>query len=409
MSNFTYSARDKNGTLTTGTVEALDQPAAVASLIDKGLSPLLVKPQTAGKGLNMKLDLKFLTKHSKVKAMDKVVFSRQFATMINAGVPISQSLYILSQQSESAKLKEVAKDLGKKVEGGSTLAKALADHPDVFSPVYINIVKAGESGGILDQVLDRLATQQEKDAEIVGKVKAAMVYPSVITGVTIAAFIFLMTAIVPKLAVVFESLGSELPVYTKVMLAISQALTRYGIFLGAGLAVGVFLLRRFIKTPAGKRIFDTFLLKLPIIGKILAKVNIARFARTFASLMSSGLGIVESLTITSASLSNSVFQTELLQVAGQVKNGKSMAASLKETKHFPGMVTQMAAVGEETGQVDTVLTKVAEFYEKEVDRVIASLTSVIEPILILVLGVMVGAVVISVFGPISNLTESIQS
>lgn len=410
MSNFTYTARDKAGALQTGTIVAMDRPSAASSLMERGLSPVLIKEVGGGKGLNLSLNLDFLKVGQKVKTVDKVMFSRQFATMINAGVPIAQSLAILSQQSESAKLKAVSTDLGKKVEGGGTLAKALGDHPDVFPLVYVNMVKAGEAGGILDQVMDRLATQQEKDAEIVGKVRSAMIYPGVITSVTIGAFVFLMTVIVPKLAVVFESLGSKLPIYTLIMLSISKTLTSYGLFIGIGIAATVFFLRRLIKTsPAAKRVFDGTLLKAPILGPIIVKVNVARFARTFGSLMSSGLGIVDSLTITSSALNNSLFRDDLVAVAASVKNGKSMAASLKEHKRFPAMVTQMAAVGEETGQVDTILLKVAEFYEKEVDTVVASVASIIEPVLIIVLGVMVGAVVISVFGPISNLSQSIQS
>ncbi|HVE81132.1 MAG TPA: type II secretion system F family protein [Candidatus Dormibacteraeota bacterium] len=404
MATFAYTAKDKKGELKKGTLIAADQSSAAANLIDKGLTPILVKEEVAktASGLNLRLPF-----GSRIKLVEKVIFSRQFATMINAGVPIVQSLAILEKQTTSRKFKAAIGDTAKKVEGGSTLSAALAAHPDVFSPVYVNMVKAGESGGLLDQVLDRLATQQEKDAEIVGKVRGAMIYPAVITSVTVAAFFFLMVVIVPKLSAIFEGLGGELPIYTKIMLLISSSLINYGLFLLAGLVVMVVLFIRFVRTPSGKRVFDRFLLRLPIFGQIIVKVNIARFARTFGSLMSSGLSVLDALQSTATALNNTVFQDGLKEVAKEVKAGKPISETIAKNEVFPPIVAQMLAVGEETGQLDSILIKLAEFYEKEVDAVIAGLTSIIEPILILVLGGMVGFIVISVFGPLSSLNEAI--
>jgi type IV pilus assembly protein PilC len=404
MATFTYTARDKTGAIKKGDVSAADQPGAAASLIDKGLTPILIKNR-GKKGAGFSLSRLPFT--NRIKLTDKVIFSRQFATMINAGVPITQSLSILQTQTSSKHFKEALADAAKRVEGGSTLSAALAEHPDIFSDIYINMVKAGESGGMLDQVLDRLALQQEKDAEIVAKVKSAMIYPSIISLVTIGAFVFLMTVIVPKLAVIFEGLGSELPIYTKIMLAISHALTHYGVFILGGVVAAGIAFTRFIRTRNGKRIVDRILVKMPIFGPIIVKVNVARFARTFGSLMSSGISVLEALNATATALGNTVFQDALHEVAREVKAGKSISEPLKRMSVFPPIVPQMIAVGEETGQLDQVSVKLAGFYEKEVDTVVAGLTSVIEPLLMIVLGTMVGFIVISVFGPLSSLSNSV--
>ena len=407
MATFAYTARDKTGAITKGSLFALDRAAAVANLSEKQLVPILLNEELSGgkKGLaGFPLKLKF---KQKVKLTEKVVFSRQFATMINAGVPITKSLAILKDQTESKKLQSVIADLAKRVEGGSTLANALAEHADVFSPVYINMVRAGEAGGILDQVLERLAVQQEKDAEIVGKVKGAMIYPGVLTSVTIGAFFFLMTVIVPKLAAVFEGLGVKLPIYTVIMLGTSKILVKYGILIILGVIVGIVALTRYVKTKAGKRQMDQFLYRAPIFGKIVRKVNIARFARTFGSMMSSGIAVLEALDTTAAAVGNTVFKERLAGISAEVKNGKSIAEPLRRAPEFPPIVSQMVAVGEETGQLDTILIKVAEFYEKEVDSIIGGITSIIEPILIIVIGLMIGFIIVSVFGPLSALSTAI--
>jgi type IV pilus assembly protein PilC len=403
MGHFSYSARNKSGAIEKGSVFAPDRAAAAAGLVEKGLTPILVKEAPAAKqagGLLSKFS-------AKVSLQDKVIFSRQFATMINAGVPITQSLNILRQQSTSKKLQKVVAEVAKQVEGGGTLAAALGEHPDVFSPIYVNMVKAGETGGILDQVLDRLATQQEKDAEIISKVKSAMIYPGVVTTATVAAFFFLMTVIVPKLGAIFANVGGTLPVYTEVMLKISNFMTHEWYVLIGGAVVVAVVFVRWRKTAKGKHTVDALLLKSPVFGPILVKMSVARFARTFGSLMASGISVLEAINSTRLAMSNSVYQEELAAVAEKVKNGHSMSEQLRESKNFPAIVGQMLAVGEETGQMDVILLKLAEFYEKEVDTTVAGLTSVIEPILIVVLGTMVGFVVISVFGPLSNIDSQV--
>ncbi len=407
MGQFSYSARDKTGAIKKGTLFAADRPAATAILTTKELTPILVKEVVEKKSGGLKGALGGLSLGAKVKTSDKVIFSRQFATMINAGVPIVQSLNILRQQSESKKLKETVAAVAKQVEGGSTLANALAAYPDVFNEIYVNMVKAGELGGILDQVLDRLATQQEKDAAIVSKVKSAMIYPGVITTATVGAFFFLMTVIVPGLASIFDSLGSSLPIYTRILLAISKFMVHsWYIILGVAFGLGVAFVR-WRKTTSGRRIIDRVMLKLPILGPILVKVNVARFARTFGSLMASGISVLDAINSTRSALGSTVYKDELEIVAQKVKNGRPMSEQIRESKNFPAIVGQMLSVGEETGQMDTILLKLADFYEGEVDTVVAGITSIIEPILIIVLGGMVGFIVISVFGPISNLSSSV--
>ena len=404
MGQFSYSARDKTGAIVRGNTFAADRPAVAASLSQKGLTPILVKEVAVkAEGKASILGGMF----DRVSLQDKVIFSRQFATMINAGVPIVQSLNILQEQSESKKLKATVAAVGKQVEGGSTLASALAAHPEVFDAIYVNMVKAGEAGGILDQVLERLATQQEKDAEVVSKVRSAMIYPLVITTATVGAFIFLMTVIVPKLSSIFENAGAELPVYTKIMLAISGFMVNYWWGVIGGIVGAVIFFMRWQKTTTGKRAIDRIMLKAPIFGPILVKVNVARFARTFGSLMASGISVLDAINSTKTALGSTVYQDELAEVAVKVKNGRPMSEHIRASKHFPAIVGQMLSVGEETGQMDTILLKLAEFYEKEVDTVVSGITSIIEPILIIVLGGMVGFIVISVFGPISSIGTSV--
>lgn len=403
MASFTYTAKDKQGAIHKGSLVAADRSGAASNLIERGLTPILVKEQLH-KSNSLNLSLPWA---NRVKIKDKVVFSRQFATMINAGIPITQSLAILQQQTENSILKKALGDITKRVEGGEALSAAMSNHPKIFSDIYVNLVKAGEAGGMLDQILERLAVQQEKDAELLGKVRGAMIYPAVITTVTIGVFVFLMVAIVPNLANIFEGLGSELPWYTKLMMSISSTLTSYGLYiLAAAVAAGIAGFR-FVKTPHGKRILDRMLLKMPVFGNIIIKVNVARFSRTFGSLMSAGISVIDALNITASALGSTVFQDNLHEVARKVKAGKTVSEPLKNMAVFPPVVSQMMAVGEETGKLDEVLIKLADFYEKEVDATVSAIASIIEPFLILALGGMVGFIVISVFGPLSELGNAI--
>ncbi len=406
MATFSYTARDRSGTIQKGSLVATDQTAAAANLLERNLVPILIKLQqakTAGGGLSLgKIRL-----GGRVKLTDKVIFSRQFATMINAGVPITQALVILGAQTSNKHFQEIIADAAKQVEGGATLSSALSAHQDVFSPVYINMIKAGEAGGLLDEVLERLAIQQEKDAEVVGKVKSAMIYPGILMSVTVGAFIFLMTYLVPRMSVIFDGLGIALPWYSKLMLFMSASMVHYGLFILGGLVAAGIIGYRYTRSPGGKKLLDTLLIRAPIFGPIIVKVNVARFARTFGSLMASGLSVLEALNTTADGLGNSVFRTSLHKVAEEVKAGKPIAEPLKTMSIFPPIVNQMVAVGEETGKLDEILLKLASFYEREVDTVVAGITSIIEPILIVSLGGIVGFIVIGVYGPLSALNSAV--
>lgn len=404
MPDFTYTAKTSSDSLQKGTVTAKNKATAIESLKQKGLHPLIIKP-VAKTGVQM--DIKLPGSNS-VKAKELVVFTRQFATMISAGVPILRALSTLKEQTESAALKIALEQIASDVEGGSSLTEALSKHPKIFSEIYINMVNAGEEGGILDEILNRLAYQVEKDNSIKTKFKSAMIYPAVVSIVAVVAVIFLMVGVIPKLTAILVESGGELPPQTKLVILISDMLlTKWPIIIGV-LATGLFLFRRWVKTSSGRRKFHKLLLKLPIFGKITLKVNVARFARTFSSLLGAGVSVNESLETTAGALSNVVIKEALLDASKKIRNGNTVADSLAESNVLPGIIIQMTAVGEETGQLDSVLNKVASFYEEEVDAVIDSLASIIEPILIVSLGVVVGFIVASVLGPITALQGSIQ-
>ena len=402
MPSFSYTARTASSSIQRGTIVAANRASAIKSLTDKHLSPILVKDTQVKRNLKS-LKIPFLK--PKVKAKDLVIMTRQLATMVNAGVPILQSLQTLQEQTESVTLKGILSKVNSNVEDGGTLSDALAEHPDAFSLVYVNMVKAGEAGGILDKILDRLAFQVEKDSDIKSKVKGAMIYPSVIIVVTFAAFIFLMTGIVPKLKSIFDEFGGELPVYTKALLAVSQALLDYGWLLAIIAICAGFGLYKYAKTKKGKHLWHKLLLKMPIFGLIIVKVNIARFARTFSSLAGAGVSVLDGLKITAHALNNVIISDGIEAGVIKVREGQPVSAALDQAGIFPPIVSRMTAVGEETGQVDKVLEKVAEFYEKEVDRVVANLTSILEPLIIIMMGGVVGLIIASVFGPLSNLSN----
>jgi len=418
---FTYKATTKEGRTITGTAEAASRPALLALLRKQGLHPLLVEPKKA-----KLLGSSLFGPKRKVKLSDLVIFTRQLSTMISAGVPLARSLAALQDDSGNPYMREVLNGVAKEVEGGIPLGDAFAKYPRVFSDVYVNMVRAGEEGGILDEILKRLASQVEQDASIRKKIKSAMMYPIVILTVTIIAFFGIMLFIVPHLAVILTSLGgpnAKLPVYTRVLLSFSNFCSKPTIlghlsipiisklpnlilFLIIFGVAAVYVIR-YIRTDTGKYRFHALLLRTPIVKTIVLKVAIARFSRTFASLMGAGVSVLDALDVTGAALGNKVIETELQAAAEEVKNGKQLSEPLSQSKHFPPIVAQMLLVGEETGQIDTVLVKIADFYEEEVTVLIDGLAAVIEPIMIIFLGAGVGLIAASVMGPIANLSKNI--
>lgn len=403
MATFSYTATNEKDQTIKATIQADTRGEALTALRKQKLRVVSLEE------VHRKGEIKF---GSKVKSKDLVIFTRQLATLVNAGVPLVRSLSTLQAQSESKALKQQLDQVVNKVEGGNSLGDALAEHPKTFSSIYINMVRAGEEGGILDEVLKRLALQQEKDASIRAKVKSAMTYPAAISVITVVAFIFLMTSVMPKLGNIIRNIGGEdatLPIYTEILLKISDVMVSPAFIIGAGIGVpvAVILFRKYIQTPKGRYQWHSLLLKIPIVKTLITKVAIARFARIFSSLMGAGVSILQAINTTAGSIGNAVIEKELLDSAKAIQGGEQLSTRLENSKIFPPLVSQMLAVGEETGQTDQILVKVAEFYEEEVDTFVGALASIIEPVMIVVLGSLVGVIAASVFGPLSNLSSQI--
>ena len=407
MGIFEYKAVNREGTAVAGTVEAETKAKASEKLVKQGYRPLTLKQQRTGFDPN---NIRIPGFTNKVKTKDMVIFTRQLSTMINAGVPLVRAMNTLKQQTSNEYFKEVLLEVSKDVEGGLSLGDSMAKHPKVFSPIYVNMVKAGETGGILDEILKKLALQQEKDAAIKHKLKSAMSYPIVLIVIMTIAFFALTIFVIPSIGKMITDLSdgkAELPIYTKVMLGFSEFMVSYWWVLIIGAVVGIYLFRRWIKTPKGKYAFHKTLLKIPVLKDVITKVAIARFSRIFASLMSSGVPVTESIEVTANAIGNKVIEAELKNASKEVVNGKQLSEPLAASSIFPPIVSQMLAIGEETGQTDTILLKVADFYEEEVDAVVDSLAAIIEPIMILVMGALVGLIAASVIGPISSLSQNL--
>ncbi len=407
MPKFTYTALNAQNKTVNGTVEASDRNTAADLLGKQSLRPIGLKEESGkgGGGIN----LPFLK--PKVKSKDLVIFTRQLSTMVSAGVPLLRALNTLGQQSESVRLREILSGVNKEVQGGTSLGDAFGKYPEVFSDIYVNMVRAGEAGGILEDILKRLALQQEKSDSIRKKVKGAMTYPMVLLTITLGAFLGLMIFVVPTIGKIIKDLGgpdAEMPAITQVMLNISGFLTNQWWLLIIIVIGGVMAFRRYRKTPNGKRVIGGLILKAPAVGVIVQKLAVARFARTFASLMGAGVSVLEALRVSGGAVGNVVYKEALDDAANQVKNGKQLSTVLGGSPLFPQIVSQMLAVGEETGQTDTILIKVAEFYEEEVDTMIGSISSIIEPVMIVIMGSMVGLIAASVMGPISSLSQNIK-
>lgn len=418
---FTYTAV-KDGKTIQGSAEASDREALIATLSKQGAKPVVIKTDGAKDSAKKA--------RGRVKLRDLVIFTRQLSTMVSAGVPLVRSLATLQDQAESKNFKKIIATITKDVEGGMSLGDAFAKHPQVFSEIYINMVRAGEAGGILDEILKRLAAQVEQDSSMRKKIKGAMTYPIVILGITFIAFFGIMIGVMPKIGKILLDLGgpdAKLPIYTQVLLNISNFLIDHSIirsipligslplvgmvpnmlFIVALFVVGIIYLKRYIGTPSGRYKFHALLLRTPVLSPIIVKIAVARFARTFASLMGAGVNVLDALEVTGGAIGNKVIEAELKEAAKAVRNGKQLSEPLSQSKHFPSIVSQMLAVGEETGQIDTILIKVADFYEEEVQTVIDSLSSIIEPLMIVVLGSIVGVIAASVMGPIANLSKNI--
>ena len=409
MANFSYIAIDLKGKTIEGIIDAQDRTTAIDNLTKQSLRPVSIKEVKSKEVKNHKI-ISFGGK--KIKTDQLVIFTRQLSTMIGAGVPLLRALNALSNNlPEKMVLKQILNSIIHDVEGGRNLGDSLAKFPEVFNDVYVNMVRAGEAAGILDEILNRLASQQEKSTAMRKKIKSAMAYPVVLLFITVAAFFGLMIFIVPQIGEIVTDLGgegAEMPAITTAMLGISDFIVMYWYVILIALGAIVFALMAYIKTTNGRFQFHSILLKLPIINTIIIKISIAHFARTFSALMEAGVAVLEAIDVTSRAVGNAVYEKALVEAEAQVKNGKNLSTIISSNPIFPSIVSQMLAVGEETGQTGTVLLKVADFYEEEVDASIAGLSSIIEPAMIVVMGGMVGLIAASVMLPIAGLSQTIQ-
>jgi type IV pilus assembly protein PilC len=336
------------------------------------------------------------------------IFTRQFSTMIDAGLPLVQCLNILSEQSESKNLRDVTGRVARSVEQGSTLAEALRRNPRTFDDLFVNLVEVGETGGILDTVFQRLAAYIEKAAALKRKVKSAMIYPASIMGVAGMVVVFMLTFVIPTFTKMFKDLGAELPLPTQIVVWLSDFMRSYILLIVAGVVGCFFALRAYYRSDKGRSIIDALLLKLPVIGTLIRKVAVARFTRTLGTLVSSGVPILEGLRITARTAGNKVVEKAVMQCRAAVTAGKTLAEPLKASGVFPPMVIQMISVGEQTGALDAMLSKIADFYDDEVDTAVGALTALLEPVMIVVLGVVIGGLVVAMYLPIFKLVTLVK-
>lgn len=407
MAKFSYVAIDASNTPYQGSMEAMDKMTIVNALSEKGLRPLSITE--SGQRKKGDIPLPSFLRSNKMKSDELVMFTRQLSAMVSAGVPLLRSLGSLEQHSENATTKRILGEVFKDVQSGAALGDSLGKHPDSFNLVYVNMVRAGEAAGILDDILKRLATQQEKASSMKKKIKSAMTYPMVLFGITITVFFVLMIFVIPQIGKIVQGLGGgELPMLTVVMLGISSFIVSWWFILLPAMALLAVAFMRYLKTPRGRSQFHRVVLKIPKINTIITKVAVARFARTFSALIGAGVAVLEALEVTARAVGNTVFEEMLVDASEQVKNGATLSSVVEKSNLFPPIVAQMLAVGEETGQTDTVLVKVADFYEEEVDIAIDGLSSIIEPVMIVFMGGMVGVIAASVMMPIANLAQSVK-
>jgi type IV pilus assembly protein PilC len=425
MPKFNYVAMDSRGKETKGTLDVANQNEAISRLKEMGYFPTKVAeaekpkadkkgkaaPAAKGKGAKRSFNIAIPGLGGKVKAKVLTTFTRQLATLVDAGLPLLRGLRVLEKQERNATLKRIISELAGSIEGGSTFSEALAQHPKVFNRLFVNMVKAGELGGVLEVVLNRLSEFMEKAEKIKGKVKAAMFYPAAVMFVAVTILIILMVFVVPKFQAIFADMleGKPLPAFTNLVLGISEMIAKN--FLATlGVIIGVFIVFRLIvRTKLGRRLFDRVKLHLPVLGPVISKVAIARFTRTLGTLISSGVPILQALNIVKETSGNVIIAGAVGSVHESVKEGETITAPLEASRVFPPMVISMVDVGEQTGALPEMLMKIADNYEDEVDNAVSAMTSLLEPIMIVFLAVIVGSIVIALFLPLIMLIDQLGS
>jgi len=403
---FIYKAKSSSGSIVQGEMEAPNQKAVADNLREKKLIIMEISEKKA----NAISDIlnKINPFKGKVKAKDLVIFSRQLATLVGAGVPIVQGLSILGEQIENAYFKDIVNNVKSDIESGSAIAESMEKHPSAFGELFVNLIRAGELGGILDTILERLADYMESANELKGKVKGAMVYPAVVVSVAMSVTAFLLIVIIPTFATVFGEFGQELPLPTQLMIGLSDILRRYILFIIIGIVGTIVGIKKYYKTDVGSKQIDKIMLNVPVFGVLLRKVAIAKFTRTFGTLVKSGVPILEALDTVARTSGNRVVEGAVLAAKEAIREGEKIAEPLGKSGVFPPMVMQMIAVGEETGNLDLMLEKIADFYDSEVDTAVEGLTSMIEPLIIVFMGVVIGTIVVAMFMPIFNMSQLVQ-
>jgi len=396
MPIFKYIAKELAGKTVNGVLEYSDKSLLIEALRKKDLIIISIeetakrKPVYAG---------------GSVKLEEVVIFSRQLATMVDSGIPLVQALDILCEQIEKPVFKSILSKIKDDIETGSSLSDALARHPAVFSTLYVNMVRAGESSGALDDILDRLASYLEKTNTLQRKVKSSLVYPVVVITMAMLITLVMLLKVIPTFKGIFSMLGGELPLPTRILIFVSDTIRQMFIYVASGIAVTVFALKKYARTPQGKENFDRMLLSMPVLGPLFRKVAVAKFTRTFATLVKSGVPILVSLEIVGKTSGNAVIEKAVDSVRSGIKEGENIADPLAKSGAFPPMVVRMIKVGEQTGELEKMLTKIADFYEDQVDAAVSGLTSLIEPLIIGFLGIVIGGIVIAMFLPVFKLTE----
>ncbi len=399
MPLFKWQGKNRQGEIIRGEMEAANAAVAVLNLRKQQIVPIQVKPEKA-KSLNFNIQFS-----RRITEKEVAVFTRQLATMIDSGLPLVQSLEILANQQENQTFKDTLLAVKREVEGGATFSDALRKHPKAFDDLYTNLVTAGEIGGTLDIILNRLSQYMEKSIALKKRVKGAMVYPSAILGVSVLVVIVLLVFVIPVFEKMFQGFGAALPAPTQFIIALSNFMKANILYMIAGVIALVFMLRRYYRTEPGKKVIDRTLLKLPVFGDLLLKIATARFTRTLGTLVSSGVPILDGLLITAKASGNKVIEEAIMRTRVSISEGKTIAEPLEQSQVFSGMVVQMIGVGESTGSLDAMLNKIADFYDEEVDATVAALTSLLEPLMMVILGVLIGGMMVAMYLPIFKMAS----
>ena len=403
MAKFSWEGKNRAGQVQKGEMDAPNEAAVNAQLRRNGIMPTKVKER--GKGLDVELKIPGFA--PKITTKDLVVFTRQFATMIDAGLPLVQCLDILGRQQDNKTFKGILVNVKEAVESGSTFADALKKHPKAFDDLYVNLVAAGEVGGILDTILNRLAAYIEKALKLKKQVKSAMTYPTTIIGIAVLVIAVILVFVIPAFEKMFADFGGSLPMPTQIVINISNFIQKYILVIIAGIFLTIWGVKRIYRTKAGRAAIDKWALKVPVFGILIRKVAVAKFTRTLGTMISSGVPILDGLDIVAKTAGNKTVETAIYKVRQSISEGKTIAEPLEESGVFPPMVCQMIAVGEQSGAIDTMLNKIADFYDDEVDDAVSNLTAMMEPLLMLFLGTTVGGLVIAMYLPIFKLAGTV--